>query len=120
MVGCSGGEYGVRGFVQAFDAETGKSVWKTYTVPGPGEAGHDTWQGDTWKRGGASIWMTGTYDPEGQGHLLGHRQRPRPGSATSARATTSTPRRRLAIDPETGAIKGHFQYHGTTSGTGTR
>ena len=64
MVGCSGGEFGIRGFVQAFDAESGKSVWKTYTVPGPGEPGHDTWKGDDWKRGGASIWMTGTYDPE--------------------------------------------------------
>ncbi len=65
LVGIAGGEFGVRGFVQAFDAETGKSVWKTYTVPAPGEPGSDTWQKpDTWKTGGASTWMTGTYDPE--------------------------------------------------------
>ncbi len=110
MVGCSGGEYGIRGFVQAFDANSGKSVWKTYTVPGPGEAGHDTWQGDTWKRGGASIWMTGTYDPKakvtywgtGNGSPWFGDQRPGDNLYTSST---------VAIDPETGAIKGHFQYH---------
>ncbi|PYN33757.1 MAG: PQQ-dependent dehydrogenase, methanol/ethanol family, partial [Candidatus Rokuibacteriota bacterium] len=63
MVGVSGGEFGVRGFVQAFDAQSGEPVWKTYTVPAPGEPGHETWSGDAWKRGGASVWLTGTYDP---------------------------------------------------------
>ena len=75
MVGVSGGEFGVRGFIAAYDAESGQQAWKTYTVPGPGEPGHDTWEGDTWQRGGASVWMTGTYDPESNAHLLGHRQR---------------------------------------------
>src|SRR5262245_34681616 len=64
MVGVSGGELGIRGFVQAFDAETGKSVWKTYTVPGPGEAGNATWPHETWKTGGVPIWITGSYDPQ--------------------------------------------------------
>ena len=50
MVGVSGGEFGMRGFIAAYDAESGKQVWKTYTVPGPGEPGHDTWEGDTWQR----------------------------------------------------------------------
>ena len=64
MVGCSGGELGVRGFVAAFDAETGKPLWKTYTVPAPGEPGSETWpKGDQWKTGGGSVWITGTYDP---------------------------------------------------------
>ena len=64
LVGVAGGEFGVRGFVEAFDAETGKSVWKTYTVPAPGEPGSETWEKpDTWKTGGASTWMTGNYDP---------------------------------------------------------
>ena len=62
MVGISGGELGVRGFVAAYDADTGEPVWKTYTIPGPGEPGHDTWPGDTWKTGGAPVWVTGTYD----------------------------------------------------------
>ena len=58
MVGVSGGELGVRGFVAAFDAETGKPVWKTYTVPGPGEPGSETWpKGDEWKTGGGPVWI---------------------------------------------------------------
>jgi alcohol dehydrogenase (cytochrome c) len=55
MVGTSGGELGIRGFIAAFDAQTGKEVWKTYTIPGPGEPGHDTWPGETWKTGGVSV-----------------------------------------------------------------
>ena len=62
MVGVSGGEFGIRGFVQAFDAQSGRPAWKTYMIPGPGEPGHETWPGETWKKGGGSVWLTGTYD----------------------------------------------------------
>ena len=76
MVGASGGEFGIRGFVAAYDAETGKEVWRTYTVPAPGEPGSETWpKGDQWKTGGAPVWVTGNYDPETEPRLLGHRQR---------------------------------------------
>jgi len=64
IVGVAGGEYGIRGFISAYDAKTGVEAWKFYTVPGPGEPGHETWEGDNWKSGGASIWVTGSYDPE--------------------------------------------------------
>jgi len=65
MVGVSGGEFGVRGFVAAFDAESGKPIWKTYTVPAPGEPGSESWpNGDQWKTGGGPVWITGSYDPE--------------------------------------------------------
>ncbi|HZP88472.1 MAG TPA: PQQ-dependent dehydrogenase, methanol/ethanol family [Burkholderiales bacterium] len=64
VTGIAGGEYGIRGFVQAFDQETGKSVWKTYTIPGPGEPGNDTWKGDSWKTGAGSTWYVGSYDPK--------------------------------------------------------
>ena len=64
MVGTSGGEYGIRGVIDAFDVETGERRWRFYTVPGPGEFGNDTWSGDSWKTGGASIWITPSYDPE--------------------------------------------------------
>jgi alcohol dehydrogenase (cytochrome c) len=65
MVGASGGEYGIRGFIAAFDPESGKELWRTYTVPGPGEPGSETWpNGDEWKSGGAPVWVTGNYDPE--------------------------------------------------------
>ncbi len=64
MVGTAGGEYGIRGFIDAFDVESGERRWRFYTVPGPGEFGNETWAGDSWKTGGASIWITPTYDPE--------------------------------------------------------
>lgn len=64
LMGVAGGEYGIRGFLDAYDVETGKRVWRFYTVPGPGEFGNETWQGDSWKQGGAPIWITGSYDPE--------------------------------------------------------
>ena len=64
MVGVSGGELGIRGFVVALDTETGEEVWRTYTVPGPGEPGNDTWPVDAWRTGGAAVWITGHYDPD--------------------------------------------------------
>ncbi len=64
IVGVAGGEYGIRGFIAAYDMKTGKEAWRFNTIPGPGEAGHETWAGDSWKTGGASIWVTGSYDPE--------------------------------------------------------
>ncbi|MEI7949886.1 MAG: PQQ-dependent dehydrogenase, methanol/ethanol family [Gammaproteobacteria bacterium] len=67
IVGPAGGEYGIRGFIAAYDVETGKELWKFNTVPGPGEAGFDSWKDpakQAWKQGGGSIWTTGSYDPE--------------------------------------------------------
>jgi len=63
IVGVAGGEFGIRGFIAAYDVRTGKEVWRFYTIPGPGEPGHESWSGDSWKTGGASVWMTGSYDP---------------------------------------------------------
>jgi alcohol dehydrogenase (cytochrome c) len=111
MVGASGGEYGIRGFVAAFDLDTGKEQWRTYTVPAPGEPGSNTWpQGDQWKTGGAPVWVTGNYDADTNisywgtgngGPTIGDQ---RPGDNLY---TTST----LALDVATGGIKGYFQYH---------
>src|SRR5260370_915934 len=64
IVGVAGGEYGIRGFIDAYDAKTGKQLWRFWTVPGPGEPGHQSWRGDSWKTGGAPAWVTGSYDPE--------------------------------------------------------
>ncbi|HEX6442325.1 MAG TPA: PQQ-dependent dehydrogenase, methanol/ethanol family [Stellaceae bacterium] len=111
MVGTSGGELGVRGFVAGFDAETGKPLWKTYTVPAPGEPGSDTWpKGDQWKTGGGSVWITGTYDPDtklafwgtGNGGPWMGDQRPGDNLYTSST---------IALDIKTGQIKGYHQYH---------
>ena len=112
MVGASGGEFGIRGFVAAFDLNSGKEQWRTYTVPGPGDPGSETWPkgGDQWKTGGGSVWVTGNYDPDTNlaywgvgngGPWMGDR---RPGDNLYVSST-------IAIDVATGAIKGHFQYH---------
>ena len=111
LVGASGGELGVRGFVAAFDVENGKELWKTHTVPAPGEPGSETWPkgGDQWKTGGGSVWVTGNYDPEtnlafwgtGNGGPWMGDQRPGDNLYTSST---------IAIDVATGKIKGHFQY----------
>ena len=63
IAGISGGENGIRGFVDAYDPATGRRLWRFYTVPGAGEFGNDTWEGDSWQQGGGATWMTGTYDP---------------------------------------------------------
>lgn len=110
MAGVSGGEFGIRGFVQAFDAETGEPAWKTYTIPAPGEPGSDSWPGDTWKTGGGSIWITGNYDAEnnlaywGTGNAAPWVGALRPGDNLY---TTST----IGVNPDTGEIATHFQYH---------
>ncbi len=110
MVGVSGGELGIRGFVVALDAETGREAWRTYTVPAPGEPGNDTWPGDSWRTGGASVWVTGHYDPElrltywgtgNPGPWIGDQ---RPGDNLYTNSV-------LALDIDTGRIRGYHQYH---------
>lgn len=110
MVGASGGELGIRGFVASFDLETGKERWRTYTIPEPGQPGSETWpKGDQWKTGGAPVWITGNYDQAtntaywGTGNGGPWMGDQRPGDDLY---TSST----LALDATTGAIKGHFQY----------
>ena len=67
IVGTAGGEFGIRGFIAAYDVQTGKEAWRFNTVPLPGEPGHETW-GDGWKNGGGSIWVTGSYDQKRTSH----------------------------------------------------
>ena len=64
IIGVAGGEYGIRGYISAYDVKTGQQVWRFYTIPGKGEPGNETWAGDSWQHGGASVWVTGSYDPQ--------------------------------------------------------
>ena len=64
VTGIAGGEFGIRGFIDAYDPVTGELEWRTYAIPGPGEPGNDSWSGDSWKTGGAATWITGSYDSD--------------------------------------------------------
>jgi len=112
IIGVAGGEYGIRGFIAAHDAATGEEVWRFYTIPAPGEPGSETWAGggDAWQHGGASVWLTGSYDPAldlmywGIGNP-GPDWNPaqRPGDNLYSDSV-------VALDPDTGELKWHFQF----------
>jgi alcohol dehydrogenase (cytochrome c) len=110
IVGISGGEAGIRGFVDAYDAKTGTLAWRTFTVPAAGEPGVDTWSGDSWKNGAGATWLTGSYDPELK-LLYWGTGNPGPDWNGDVRKgdnlyTSSV----IALDPDTGRMKWHFQY----------
>ncbi len=110
MVGVSGGERGIRGFVVALDANTGEQIWKTYTVPAPGEPGNDTWPGDSWRTGGAPVWVTGSFDPK-LGLTYWGTGNPGPWTGDARPGDNLYTNSVVALDVETGALKGYHQYH---------
>ena len=111
ITGVSGGEYGVRGFIDGWDPASGAHLWRTYTVPAPGEPGSETWRdgGDAWRYGGGPAWLTGSYDPAldtvywGVGNAGPWNAGVRPGDNLYTGSM-------LALDPGTGAIKWHYQF----------
>jgi len=112
IIGPAGGEYGIRGFIAAFDAKTGKEAWRFNTVPAPGEPGHDTWPAgtDAWQHGGGSIWVTGSYDPVLNLMYFGTgnpgpdwNADPRPGDNLYTDSV-------VALDPDTGKLAWHYQF----------
>jgi alcohol dehydrogenase (cytochrome c) len=110
LVGVAGGEYGIRGFIAAYEAKTGTQAWKFYTIPGPGEPGHETWNGDSWTHGGASVWVTGSYDPELNLTYWGIGN-PGPDFNNAQREVDNLYSDSIvALDPDTGALKWHFQF----------
>ena len=110
IVGHAGGEYAIRGFLDAYDV-TGKRLWRFYTIPAPGEFGSDTWKGESWKTGGGGTWLTGTYDPD-LNTLYWPVGNPAAMTDRSGRGdgdnlfTDSV----VALDPDTGQRKWHFQF----------
>jgi alcohol dehydrogenase (cytochrome c) len=110
VVGISGGEYGTRGFIDAYDADTGARKWRFYTTPGPGEPGHDTWAGDSWKIGGAPAWITGVYDPD-TNQLFWTTGNPAPSNRRAQREGDNLySNTLLALDADTGKLHWHFQF----------
>jgi len=121
IIGTAGGDRGVRGFIVAFDAATGEEAWRFHTIPGPGEAGHETWEPcppnpttycdpEAWKHGGGSVWLTGSYDPElnltywgvgNPGPDFYREQRPGDNLYTNSV---------VALDADTGELRWHFQF----------
>ncbi|MGA7337340.1 MAG: PQQ-dependent dehydrogenase, methanol/ethanol family, partial [Candidatus Sulfotelmatobacter sp.] len=110
VIGVSGGEYGVRGFIDAYDAATGARKWRFYTVPGPGERGHDTWEGDSWKTGGAPAWNTGTYDVTSN-QIFWPTGNPAPSNRGAGRAGDNLySNTLLALNADTGKLNWYFQF----------
>ncbi len=114
--GHAGGEYGARGSISAFELATGKPVWKTYTIPGPGEPGNETWKGDSWQHGGGNAWLVGSYDRKTNTVFYGT-SNPGPwnaavrstGTSDLGKLTNLYASSTIALDPDTGKIKWALQ-----------
>jgi alcohol dehydrogenase (cytochrome c) len=109
ITGISGAEFGTRLFIDGWDADTGKHLWRTYTVAAPGEPGGDTWPGDTAQHGGGSTWITGSFDPELHTVYWGIGN-PGPFNAAVRKGDNLYTDSILALDPKTGKVKWHFQF----------
>jgi alcohol dehydrogenase (cytochrome c) len=110
IVGMAGGEFGARGFLAAFDAKDGKLLWKFYTIPGPGEPGHETWTGEAWKTGGGPTWTAGAYDAERDLVIWGvgnpapeYNAAVRPGDNLYTNSV-------IALKGDTGRLQWHYQF----------
>jgi len=110
VTGVAGGDYGVRGFVDARDAVTGKELWRFYTIPGPGQPGSDTWSGDSLKTGGGPTWLTGSFDPE-TNLIYWPTGNPSPEFNGDRRSGDNLYTNcLLALDADTGALRWYFQF----------
>src|SRR5262245_54359076 len=112
IMGMGGGEYATRGFIDAYDAASGKRLWRFYTVPGPGEFGNETWKGDSWQKGGVGAWLTTTYDPDLNlvyvpvGNPAPQIDRSVRGEGLDNLFSSSV----VALDASTGLRKWHYQF----------
>jgi alcohol dehydrogenase (cytochrome c) len=110
ITGVAGGEFGIRGFLDAYDAESGRRVWRFHTIPGPGQPGSESWAGDSWKTGGTPTWMTGSYDPE-LNLLYWPTGNPGPVlNGASRKGDNLYSNSMLALDPDRGTLKWYFQF----------
>jgi alcohol dehydrogenase (cytochrome c) len=110
IAGPAGGEYGISGFLAAYDPATGKELWRFNTVPHPGEPGNETWAGQSWMHGGGSIWTTGSYDPALNTLYWGVGNASPDWNGTVREGDNLYTSSVLALDPDTGKLKWHFQF----------
>lgn len=110
ILGAAGGEFGIRGFIDAYDAKSGKRAWRFYTVPGEGEPNFGTWAGDSWKTGSASIWTTGSYDPESNVTIWGTGNPGPDWNGDVRKGDNLYSCSFVALDADTGVRKWHFQF----------
>jgi alcohol dehydrogenase (cytochrome c) len=110
VIGIAGGEFGIAGFIAAFEASSGKQAWRFNTIPGPGEPGHDSWAEEAWKHGGAPVWLTGSYDPVlnltywGVGNP-GPDWNPKQREGDNLYSSSV-----VALDADTGKLRWHYQF----------
>ena len=110
IVGTAGGDFGVRAFIAAFDAKTGRERWRFYTVPATGEPGNDTWSGESWKTGGAAVWNAGAYDPDANLVYFGTGNPWPDWDGRDRRGDNLYSDSVVALDAATGRLKWHYQF----------
>jgi alcohol dehydrogenase (cytochrome c) len=110
IVGMGGGEGGLRGFIDAYDAKDGKRLWRLYTIPTAGESGVETWEDESWKYGGATTWNTGSYDPESNTIYWGTGNPAPDWNGDARKGDNLYSCSLLAIDANTGKMKWYFQF----------
>ncbi len=112
IVGTAGGEFGIRGFIVALDAATGEEAWRFYTIPGPGEPGHETWpqDSDAWMHGGASVWVSGSYDADENLTYWGIGNPGPDWNGDEREGDNLYSNSVVALDADTGELRWHFQF----------
>jgi alcohol dehydrogenase (cytochrome c) len=110
ITGMAGGEYGVRGYVEAYDAKTGKRLWRTHTIPARGEKGVETWAGESWQTGSGTTWVTGSYDPENNLVIWGTGNPGPDWNGDGRKGDNLFSDSFVALDADTGEMKWYFQF----------
>ena len=110
IVGTAGGDMGIRGLIAAYDVKTGREAWRFHTIPGPGEPGHDTWSGESWKTGGAGVWNIGAYDPDTNLTFWGTGNPAPDWDGRGRLGDNLYSNSVVALDADTGRLKWHYQF----------
>ena len=110
IVGVGGGEGRTRGFLAAFDSQSGDEVWRFYAIPAAGEPGNNTWSGDSWKIGGAPVWNTGAFDADLNLTYWGTGNPYPPWDGSSREGDNLYSNCVVALDADTGKLRWHYQF----------